>query len=68
MALPSLYTTKFDNIVASLRNMQYYSITTNMWSATRTLTPYMVVTVRYIDVEWILQSHCLESVFCKLNL
>ena len=48
-AMPSLYTTMFDNIVASLRKMQYYSITTNMWSATGTMAPYMAVTVQYID-------------------
>ena len=51
---PSLYPTTFDNIVASLRNMQCYSITTSMWSVTGTMTPYMAVTVHYIDVEWIL--------------
>ena len=54
MAMPSLYTTTFDNIVASLRNIQYYSITANMWSATGTMTPYMAVTVHYTDAEWIL--------------
>ena len=34
-----------------------------MWSATGTMTPYMAVTVHYIDAEWILQSHCLQTVF-----
>ena len=48
-AMPSLYTNMFDNIVASLRKKQYYSITTNMWSATGTMAPYMAVTVYYID-------------------
>ena len=62
-AIPSLYTTTRDNIAASLRNMQYYSITTDMWSATGTMTSYMAVTVHYIDSEWILQSHCLQTVF-----
>ena len=52
-AMPSLYTTMIDNIVASLRNLKY-SITTNMWSTTGTMTPYMAVTVHYIDAEWIL--------------
>ena len=62
-AVPSLYTKTCDNIVASLRNMQYYTITTDMWSATGTMTPYMAVTVHYIDVEWRLQSHCLQTIF-----
>ena len=52
-----------DNIAASLRNIQYYTTTTNMWSATGTMTPYMAVTVHYIDVEWRLQSHCLQTIF-----
>ena len=34
-----------------------------MWSATGTMTPYMAVTIHYIDAEWILQSHCLHTVF-----
>lgn len=62
-AIPSLYTTMHDNIEASLRNMQYYSIITDMWSATGAMIPYMAVTVHYIVVEWILQSHCLQTVF-----
>ena len=61
--IPSLYTKMYDNITASLRNMQSYSITTNMWSTTGTMTPYMAVTVHYIDAECRLQSHCLQTVF-----
>ena len=63
MAIPSVYTKTHDNTAASLRNMQYYSITTDMWSATGTMTPYMAVTVHYIDAEWRLQSHCFQTIF-----
>ena len=43
--------------------MQYYFITIDIWSATRTITLYMAVTVHYIDAEWRLQSHCLQTAF-----
>ena len=43
--------------------MQYYSITTDMRFATETITLHMAVTVHYIDAEWRLQSHCLQTIY-----
>ena len=42
--------------------MEYYSITTDMWSLGK-MESYLAVTVHYVNKEWVLRSHCLQTVF-----
>ena len=61
-ALPSLYTATREKILESMKSLKYYSITTDMWSSGK-MEPYMAVTIHYIDKDWVLQSHCLQTLF-----
>ena len=61
-ALPSLYTATRDKISESMKSLEYYSITTDIWSSGK-MEPYLAVTVHYIDKDWVLQSHCLQTLF-----
>ena len=49
-------------IAKSLKGAEYFSITTGMWSSGK-MEPYLAVTVHYVNEEWQLQSHCLQTVF-----
>lgn len=62
MAIPALYVDTRARIAESLKSAEYYSITTDMWSSGK-MEPYLAMTIHYVNKEWILQSHCLQTVF-----
>ena len=62
VAMPALYTSTREKIAGSLKSVQYYSITTDMWSSGK-MEPYLALTVHFVDKEWVLQSHCLQTIF-----
>ena len=62
VAMPALYTSTKEKIAGSLKSAQYYSITTDMWSSGK-MEPYLALTVHFVDKEWVLQSHCLQTIF-----
>ena len=39
--------------------MCFFSATTDLWSSCLS-DPYLCLTIHYIDLEWNLQSHCLQ--------
>ena len=57
-AIPALYTDTRGRIAESLKSVEYYSITTGMWSSGK-MEPYLAVTVHYVNKEWILQLQIL---------
>ena len=62
-ALPSLYVETRDKLVKDLQEVEYYSLTTDLWSSTGKIEPYLAVTVHYINKEWELKSNCLHTLF-----
>ena len=62
-ALPSLYTETRDKLVKDPQEVEYYSLTTDLWSSTGKIEPYLAVTVHYINKEWELKSNCLHTLF-----
>ena len=62
VAIPALYTSTRGRIAESLKSVEYYSITTDMWSSSK-MEPYLAVTIHFVDKEWVLQSHYLQTVF-----
>jgi len=62
IAIPALYTDTRGRIAESVKNAEYFSITTDMWSS-NTMEPYLAVTIHFIDKEWELQSYCLQITF-----
>ena len=51
-----------EKISESIKNLEYYSITTDMWSSGK-MKPCMAVTIHYVGKDWVLQSHCLQTLF-----
>ena len=49
--LPSLYTETCERVTKELQEAEYYSVTTDVWSSTGKLEPYLAVTVQYINKE-----------------
>ena len=61
--IPKLYDSTRENVLtASLRNVEFYAATTDLWSS-RGMTPYMGFTVHWIDDQWKLVSRCLGTKF-----
>ncbi|KAK1876960.1 Zinc finger BED domain containing protein 1 [Dissostichus eleginoides] len=65
-AIPSLYNQVKDKVLKELKDISFYSATTDMWSSSN-MTPYMSLTVHYITDDWTLQSKCLETRFIPDN-
>ena len=61
-ALPSLYAATYRKITDSMKGLEYFSITADMWSSGK-MEPYLAVTIHYIDRHWSLKSHCLQTLF-----
>ena len=57
---PSLYAETRKRVTKELQEAEYYSVTTDLWSSTGKLEPYLAVTVHYINKEWELKSYCLN--------
>ncbi|XP_056111044.1 E3 SUMO-protein ligase ZBED1-like [Rhinichthys klamathensis goyatoka] len=61
VALPRLYNSTREKIARELEGVSFYSATTDLWSS-RTMQPYMSLTVHYID-DWTLRSVCLQTAY-----
>ncbi|KAK0144040.1 Zinc finger BED domain-containing protein 1 [Merluccius polli] len=56
VAIPNLYQqNRCDG-----QTVRHFAATTDMWSS-RTMEPYLSLTVHFISEEWLLQSHCLQT-------
>lgn len=65
-AIPSLYNKVKDDILKEIKDIAFYSATTDMWSSSN-MTPYMSLTIHYITADWTLQSKCLETRYIPEN-
>ncbi|XP_053289312.1 E3 SUMO-protein ligase ZBED1-like [Pleuronectes platessa] len=65
-AIPQLYNSVKDSILKEIKDIPFYSATTDMWSSTN-MTPYMSLTIHYITADWTLHSKCLETRYVPEN-
>lgn len=49
--IPSMYRTEREKVAAELRYVKYVATTSDLWSS-RTMDPYISLTVHYIDDKW----------------
>lgn len=62
-AIPKLYNKTRDGVKESIqKEMIFFAATSDLWSS-RNMDPYMSFSVHYIDREWKLKTHCLETIF-----
>ncbi|XP_051962423.1 E3 SUMO-protein ligase ZBED1-like [Xyrauchen texanus] len=62
VALPGLYTQCRITVEEELQNMQYFAATTDLWSS-RTMEPYLSLTVHFITNDFNMRSRCLQTTF-----
>lgn len=62
VALPQLYNATRQKITRELKDIDFYAATTDLWSS-RTMQPYMCLTVHYIDENWNLRNVCLQTAY-----
>lgn len=61
VAIPEMYTECRNKLETELKN-EYYATTTDLWSS-RTTEPYLSLTVHFINYDFELKSHCLQTVY-----
>ncbi|XP_076137121.1 E3 SUMO-protein ligase ZBED1-like [Alosa pseudoharengus] len=62
VALPNLYNSTRQRVTKELEDVSFYSATTDLWSS-RTMQPYMSLTVHFINNDWTLRSVCLQTAY-----
>lgn len=61
-ALPNMYKTCRNKVAAELKFVKHFAATSDLWSS-RTMDPYLSLTLHYIDDEWKLRNRCLETAY-----
>lgn len=61
-ALPALYEKLRGGIERDVTAVEYFATTTDLWSS-RTMEPYMSLTIHYIDGNFAMKSRCLQTAF-----
>ncbi|XP_057689438.1 E3 SUMO-protein ligase ZBED1-like [Corythoichthys intestinalis] len=61
-AIPKMYTTERERVLAELRDVQYFAATSDLWCS-RTTEPYISLTVHFINDKWELCTRVLETAY-----
>ena len=61
-ALPAMYIKIKAKVEAELQDTSYFAATTDLWSS-RTMEPYMSLTVHFISSDFTMKSRCLQTAF-----
>lgn len=62
VALPALYEKCRAEVANEVSKAEYFATTTDLWSS-RTMEPYISLTIHYIDADFNLNTKCLQTVF-----
>ncbi|XP_039505675.1 E3 SUMO-protein ligase ZBED1-like [Pimephales promelas] len=66
VAIPEMYEKCKAGVEYELKKVKFYATTTDMWSS-RTMEPYMSLTVHYIDENYEIKSRCLQTAYFPEN-
>ncbi len=58
--MPKLYAELRENVEKELCDLKYFATTTDLWSS-RTMEPFLSLTIHYITDDWNLGSRCLQT-------
>jgi tRNA (cytidine32/guanosine34-2'-O)-methyltransferase len=61
-ALPALYDKCRAEVEKDISTAEYFATTTDLWSS-RTMEPYISLTVHYIDADFTMKTKCLQTAF-----
>ncbi|XP_051784492.1 E3 SUMO-protein ligase ZBED1-like [Erpetoichthys calabaricus] len=59
-AIPDLYREHRGKLQAEVATVPDYSTTADVWSS-RTMEPYLSLTIHFINDDWLLKSYCLQT-------
>ncbi|CAI5637539.1 unnamed protein product, partial [Oreochromis niloticus] len=62
VAIPALYDECHDGVAKEVATAQYFATTTDLWSS-RTMEPYLSLTVHFIDMDFNMKTKCLQTSF-----
>lgn len=62
LAIPEMYEKCKAGVEHELKQVKYFATTTDMWSS-RTMEPYMSLTVHYVNDNFEMKSRCLQTAF-----
>lgn len=62
VALPALYDKCRAEVEKDISTAEYFATTTDLWSS-RTMEPYISLTVHYIDADFTMKTKCLQTAF-----
>ena len=62
IALPALYDECRGKVAREVSTALYFAITTDLWSS-RTMEPYISLTLHYIDANFTMKTNCLQMAF-----
>ncbi len=62
VALPALYEKCRAEMANEVSKAEYFATTTDLWSS-RTMEPYISLTIHYIDADFNLNTKCLQTAF-----
>lgn len=62
VAMPYLYNKCHAEVANEVTKAEYFAITTDLWSS-RTMEPYISLTIHYIDADFRLNTKCLQTAF-----
>ena len=62
IALPALYEECRGKVASEVSTALYFATTTDLWSS-RTMEPYISLTLHYIDADFAIKTNCLQTAF-----
>ncbi|XP_028300964.1 zinc finger BED domain-containing protein 1-like [Gouania willdenowi] len=62
IALPALYDECRGKVAKEVSTAVYFATTTDLWSS-RTMEPYINLTLHYIDADFTIKTNCLQTAF-----
>ncbi|XP_010772682.1 zinc finger BED domain-containing protein 1-like [Notothenia coriiceps] len=65
-ALPAMYYKILTTVETELKDVQHFATTTDLWSS-RTMEPYMSLTVHFITSDFTMKSRCLKTAFFPVD-
>ena len=59
--IPAIYSQEKEKVQRSLDGVEYCLMTTDLWTAQHQNRSYISLTAHFVDVDWVMQTRCLET-------
>ena len=66
-AIPDLYSVMRESVKSQISTADVFAATTDIWSSSSTMEPYLSYTLHHISEDWRMKNHCLEMLYLPQN-